>query len=80
MRRQLDKLVHEVNKIDYSEENHQRIKKDLKSKNSEFTDLNGKKQGLIGKESGLDSYLDGLETKLESFKNFELKLRSLKIS
>ena len=75
---QLDKLVHDVNKIDYNEENHQRIKNDLKLKNNEFTDLNGKKQGLIGKESGLDSYLDGLETKLESYKNFEMEVKKLK--
>lgn len=75
---QLDKYVHDVNEVDYNEENHRRIKDDLKLKNGEFADLNGRKQGLIGKESGLDSYLNGLEIKLESYKNFELEIRKLK--
>ncbi len=74
----LDKYVHEVNEVDYNEDNHRRIKEDLKLKNDEFSDLNGRKQGLIGKESGLDSYLDGLEIKLESYKNFETEVRNLK--
>ena len=74
----LDKLVHDINEVDYNEENHRKIKNDLTLKNSEFSDLNGKKQGLIGKESGLDSYLDGLEIKLKSYKNFEMEVRNLK--
>ena len=75
---QLDKLVHDVNEVDYNEEIHKKIKNDLTLKNGEFSDLNGKKQGLIGKESGLDSYLDGLEIKLKSYKNFEIEVRNLK--
>ena len=75
---QLDKYVLEVNEVDYNEENHRMIKDNLKLKNDEFSDLNGRKQELIGKESGLDSYLDGLEVKLESYKNFETEVRNLK--
>jgi exonuclease SbcC len=75
---QLDKYVHEVNEVDYKEENHKKIKNDLTLKNGEFSYLNGKKQGLIGKEGGLDSYLDGLEIKLKSYKNFEMEVRNLK--
>jgi exonuclease SbcC len=74
----LDKLVHDVNEVDYNEEIHRKIKNDLTLKNSEFSDLNGKKQGLIGKESGLNSHLDGLEIKLKSYKNFEMEVRNLK--
>ncbi len=75
---QLDKYVHEVNEVDYNEEKHRRIKDNLKLKNDEFSDLNGRKQGLIGEESGLDSYLNGLDVKLESYKNFETEVRNLK--
>ena len=74
----LDKLVHDVNEVDYNEEIHRKIKNNLALKNGEFSELNGKKQGLIGKESGLDSYIDGLELKLKSYKKFEMEVRNLK--
>ena len=75
---QLDKLVHEVNEVDYNDEIHRKIKNDLTLKNNEFSELNGKKQGLIGRESGLDSYIDGFELKLKSYKNFEMEVKNLK--
>ncbi len=75
---ELDRYVHVVNDLQYNEEIHRRIRNDLKVKNIEYSDLNGKKQELIGKESGLDSYLDGLEIKLKSYKNFEIEVKNLK--
>jgi exonuclease SbcC len=75
---QLEKFVHYVTELNYNEEFHLKTKNDLRIKNNELSDLNGKKQELIGKESGLDNYLEGLGIKLESYKKFQIEVKNLK--
>ena len=75
---EIEKLVNYLKEIDYKEEIHFKIKKELGIKNLELSDLIGKKQELIGKESGLNIYIAELEIKLKSYKTFQEEVKNLK--
>ena len=75
---EIEKLVNYLKEIDYKEEIHFKIKKELGIKNLELSDLIGKNQELIGKESGLNSYIAELEIKLKSYKTFQEEVKNLK--
>jgi len=78
VRAQLEKLDQEIMDVAYNEELHNKIRKEWAVKNSELSDLNGKKQELLGKESGLDRSIEELETKFESYKTFQNEIKKLK--
>ena len=75
---EIEKLVNYLKEIDYKEEIHFKIKKELGIKNLELSDLIGKNQELIGKESGLNIYIAELEIKLKSYKTFQEEVKNLK--
>ena len=78
VRTQLEKLDQEVVEVAYNEEFHLKIKRDWEIKNSELSDLNGKKQELLGKESGLDRSIGELKKKFELYKTFQKEIKNLK--